>query len=191
MYNGLYRATFLPVVLMLLFSVSELAAQAGACCRCQNHWSDASHRFESQTCTSPGGGELTTCDVNPHQCTQCDQVIEEGWSSGCHATWTDVELDLSCDVHEACESTSLMEAETLASLRSHLVARQEGEFLTTVAAVGLPSRLVLNEERSAIQLLSCNGASVIGHFPITPQTMDVMRERTVGAVVAVKRLQSG
>jgi hypothetical protein len=110
-------------------------------------------------------GDCDFCKLKPLpiECRGC-QWSPEG-HPGCHAN----SRHGSCLEHHLCDNPGADEPDT-ESLVALLLGGDERAFTEVVSSSGLGASIVLNRSRSAIQVLSCSGAGLVGHFPISAST---------------------
>lgn len=156
-----------PVVAQAEPVVEQLARGAvtvQTCCRCKNNIDGDRHKFESHTCSDEG--EWAVCSVTPSQCRTCDAVDGES-PTGCHAEYSDPGSEFSCNSHPSCAPAFLSSLPYPRELKDGLMALGADRLVALLQANGAETSVVVHIGRRALQVLGCDGVSVVAHFPIS------------------------
>lgn len=125
--------------------------------------------------------------LDVHACDECnvylgmEQHTVCGWWEGVlykfqHCGGTS---PADCNGHPSCpaEEEDAEEEEAVALAIDKLVSGDGMSFDELRSAIALTPRIQLNEERSAVQVVSCDGALVVGHLPVDPIMVSLLAQQ--------------
>lgn len=134
-----------------------------------------------------GALALLAVPLDVHACEQCNSYLGLnkhtvcGWWDGAlvqfpHCSPT---TPWDCNGHTYCkaEEEDAEQQAAVAETVGKLLDGYEMSFDEIRSAVALTSRVRLNEERYAVQVVSCDGKMVVGHIPLDPITFRMLAQQ--------------